>query len=68
MASATGSWCVTAAPLTYCMTRPTTSSCSAEGPREDADGFQQATPKTLLESPLCEARQETGGAEAEEAS
>ena len=34
MASATGSWCVTAAPLTYCITRPTTSSCSAEEPRD----------------------------------
>lgn len=30
MASATGRWCVAAAPFTYCITRPTTSSCSAE--------------------------------------
>lgn len=33
MASATGSWKVTPAPWTYCITRPTTSSCSAESQR-----------------------------------
>lgn len=54
MASATGSWWVTPAPLTYCITRPTTSSCSAETPGGDSHWFQQADPATRPESPLPE--------------
>lgn len=48
MASATGSWCVTAAPFTYCITRPTTSSCSDTGGSERLNRSRQPESRKAL--------------------